>query len=158
MRLRLVMAMVMAILLPLCASAQTMDDLKKLSSSDAAKSATESMGGSMSGVLQSQLGLDQNQADGGIGSMLTLASEKLDTGEFSKLTGMIPGADQYMQSAKSLGAVTGPLKDMAGLNTAFSALGISPEVASRFVPTVTDYLGKLGGADTQGLLQKAFGA
>jgi len=47
---------------------------------------------------------------------------------------------------------------MGGLNTALGSLGISPETVSKFVPTITDYLGKLGGDDAKNLLQKAFGS
>ena len=54
-----------AMLLPLCAAAQSLDDLKSLVPSDAVINASESLGGSMSGILQ-------NQAEDGIGSMLTL--------------------------------------------------------------------------------------
>lgn len=91
-----------AILLPLCASAESLDDLKGLTSSDVSKKTSESLGGSMSDILQSQLGVSQSQAEDGIGSMLTLGSEKLNAGDFDKLAGMIPGADKYMDTAKNL--------------------------------------------------------
>ena len=147
-----------AILLPFYAAAQSLGDLKGAMSSDAVESAGSALSGSMSDVLQSQLSLDQNQADGGIGSILTLASEKLSAGDFDKLAGMIPGAEKYMGIAKSLGAVTGPLNDLAGLNTALGSLGISADTVSKFVPTITDYLGTLGGDDAKQLLQKALGS
>ena len=70
---------------------------------------------------------------------------------------MIPGADKYLQAAKDLGAVTGPLKNIDGANSALASLGISPESISKFVPIVTDYLGKLGGDDAVATLQKVFG-
>jgi len=147
----------LSILLPLGAMAQSLGDLKDLASSDSVKKAGESLGGSLSDVLQGQLGIDQDQADGGIGSMLTLASEKLSAGDFDKLAGMIPGADKYLASAKSLGAVTSPLNDVAGLNNALGKLGISPETVDKFVPMITDYLGKLGGNDMNNLLGKVLG-
>lgn len=48
--------------------------------------------------------------------------------------------------------------DQTGLNGALSKLGISPETVAKFVPTVTSYLGKLGGPGATNLLQKALGS
>ena len=151
-------ALAIAILFPVGVMAQSLGDLKDLTSSDTVAKAGESLGGSMSDILQSTLGIDQDQADGGIGSMLSLASEKLDAGDFDELAGMIPGAEKYMDSAKSLGAVSGPLKDLGGLNEALGSLGISPEIVEKFMPIITDYLGKLGGEDAKNLLAKVFGS
>jgi hypothetical protein len=74
------------------------------------------MGGYATGLLSGQLGMLSDQAEGGVGSMLTLASEKSAAGDCDKITALIPGASGYMDKAKSLGTVTGPLGDLAGLN------------------------------------------
>lgn len=108
------------------------------------------------GMLTSQLGVTENQAKGGVGSMLTLAKEKLPATDFSKIANLVPGASKYMELAKTLGAVAGPLKNMAGLNGALGKLGMQPETSKSFVSTVTDYLGKAGGSGVQGLLGKVF--
>lgn len=108
------------------------------------------------GMLSSQLGVTDNQAKGGVGAMLTLAKEKLPAGDFGKIANLVPGASKYMELAKTLGAVAGPLKNMAGLNGALGKLGMQPETAGKFVPTVTNYLGKAGGSYVQGLLGKVF--
>ena len=139
------------------AQGQSMPSMDDLKSDDAMKSLESAAGGSLSGLLQGQLGLTEDQADGSIGSLLSLAGEKLESGEFDKLAGMIPGADKYMDTAKSLGAVTGPLKSLDDLNKSLGALGISPETIEKFVPMVTEYVGKLGGDDAMGLLQKVLG-
>ena len=68
------------------------------------------------GLLSSQLGVTENQAKGGIGSYLTLAKEKLAKGDFEKIAALVPGASKYMETAKKLGAVAGPLGNLAGLN------------------------------------------
>jgi hypothetical protein len=57
-----------------------------------------------------------------------------------------------MEQAKALGAVAGPLKNLAGLNGALGKLGMQPETAAKFAPTVTDYLGKAGGSGVQSML------
>ncbi len=145
-------------MLPMFASAQTSDLLKKVPSNDAVKSVSDSAASSLPGLLQGQLGISKDQAEGGLGSLLSLASENLDAGDFDKLKGLIPGAAGYIDAAKNLGALAGPLKNLEGLNGALAKLGISPDVVAKFVPTVTDYLGKLGGDDAMKLLQSALGS
>lgn len=147
----------LALVLSFAVQSQSLDDLKSMSSSDAMKGASDAMGGSITSLLQSQLGITEEQAEGSMGSLLTLASEKLSSGDYDQLAGMIPGADKYLQSAKDLGAVSGAIGDVDGLMSSLSALGISEETVARFVPTVKDYLGKLGGSDIQGLLTQFLG-
>jgi hypothetical protein len=103
------------------------------------------------------LGISENQAAGGLGSVLTLAQEKLASGDFDKVAAAIPGASKYLDMAKSLGAVTGPIGNMTGLNSALGRLGISPATAARFVPAVTDLVSKAGGSSVGSLLTTALG-
>jgi hypothetical protein len=114
-----------------------------------------SMKDPLTGLLKGQLGVTEDQAAGGVGSILTLAQEKLIKGDFDKITQVVPGASKYMAQAKSLGAVTGPIKDMKGLQAALGRLAMSPEVQAKFVPAVTDYIGKAGGGSVQKLLAGA---
>jgi len=107
---------------------------------------------SLSGLLSSQLGVNQDQAEGGVGSILSLAKEKLKSADYSKVAESIPGAQGYVDKAKNLGAVTGKLKNLQGLNKALGKLGMSPETVAKFTPTVIEYAGKLGGTKTQALL------
>jgi Protein of unknown function VcgC/VcgE (DUF2780) len=144
--------------LPPLATVQTSDLLEDAQTSDVVKRGTEAMSDSLPGLLQNQLGIDKDQAEGGLGSLLSLAGENLGAADFDKLKGLVPGASGYIDKAKSLGAITGPLKNLDGLNAALAKLGISPDVAAKFVPTVTNYLGKLGGEDAAKLLQKALAA
>jgi hypothetical protein len=106
----------------------------------------------LTSMLMSKLGVTENQAKGGIGSYLTLAKEKLAKGDFDKLTSLVPGATKYMDSAKQLGAVAGPLGNLAGLNGALGKLGMKPETVAAFTPTVTDYIGKVGGSSVSSML------
>lgn len=128
--------------LPVIASAQ-ITDLGSLSSA---------LKNPLMGMLTSQLGVTESQATGGLGSYLTLAQEKLAKGDFDKVAALVPGASKYMEQAKTLGAVTGPLKNLAGLNGALGKLGMKPEAVTKFAPMVTDYLGKAGGSGVQGML------
>jgi uncharacterized protein VcgC/VcgE DUF2780 len=103
-------------------------------------------------AVTSQLGVTEDQAKGGIGSYLTLAQEKLAKGDFDKVASLVPGASKYMDSAKKLGAVTGPLKNLAGLNSSLSKLGMKSDTVSKFAPTVTNYLGSAGGDGVKSML------
>jgi hypothetical protein len=124
------------------ASAQTLDSLRSFKEP-------------LVSQLYNQLGLTENQARGGIGSMLALAQERLSKEQFYYVATLVPGAT-YLDTARKLGAVTGPVTDMAGLNSALGRMGMSSETAARFVPTVTDYLVKAGGEPTQNLLASVF--
>lgn len=89
--------------LPAVAGAQALDSLKGLlSSSDP-----------IVGALKSALGVTDDQAEGGFGSILTLAQEKLAKGDFDKIAQVVPGSQKYLDAAKKLGAVTGPLNNSA---------------------------------------------
>lgn len=114
----------------------------------------QSMGGTnaLMSLLSQQLGLTTNQATGGTGSVLSLAKEKLPSGDFSSLSKLIPGSDSLMQSAKDLGAVTGPVKDKAGLEAAFSRLGMGNEMVPKFLQIMSDFVGKTGGESAKNLL------
>jgi len=114
----------------------------------------QSMGATdtLSSLLASQLGVTQNQATGGAGSVLSLAKEKLPSMDFSTLTKLIPGSDTLMKSAKDLGAVTGPVTNNAGLESAFSRLGMGPDMVPKFVQKMGDFVGKTGGDTAKNLL------
>ena len=109
------------------------------------------------GVLGKTLGLTKDQAAGGLGSILTLAQEKLAKGDFDKVAAAIPGASKYLKQAKSLGAVTGPLKNVTGLKGALAKLGIDEKTASSFLAAVPDIVSKTGGADVGKLLSSVLG-
>jgi hypothetical protein len=118
-------------------------------------SAKSAASGSLTGLLTRNLGVTQNQAEGGVGSILKLAQEKLSAGDFDMVAKAVPGAQKYLDKAKSLGAYSGALGNMEGLNGALSKLGIPPETSAKFVPAVTNYVGKIGGSKVGALLKTA---
>jgi hypothetical protein len=118
-------------------------------------SLTSAMKNPLLGTLTSQLGVSEDQARGGVGSYLTLLQEKLGKGDFDKIAALVPGASGYLESAKKLGAVTGPLSNMQGLNGALGKLGMNSGTIAQFTPLVTNYLGKLGGPTVQKMLAGA---
>jgi hypothetical protein len=106
-------------------------------------------------MLTSQLGVTTNQAQGGVGSMLTLAKERLNGMDFSALTKLIPASDTYMKAATDLGAVTGPVGDKAGLTSSFSKLAMGFDMVGRFSGVLSDFVGKAGGEPAKNLLAAA---
>ena len=108
----------------------------------------------LSSLLTKQLGVSDQQASGGVGSMLQLAKEKLSAGDFDSVAKAIPGSQKYLDSAKQLlgGSKVG---DASGLQSAFSKLGMSPDMVNKFKPIVTNYAGELGGPQVKSLLESA---
>jgi hypothetical protein len=105
--------------------------------------------------LTKQLGVTPQQASAGVGSMLNYAQGRPPAGDFATVSKAMPGADTYMRTASdALGAA--PIKDAAGLNSAFSRLGMSPDMVNKFYPIVSDYVGQQGGAAAKGLLAGVF--
>ncbi|MDF0666145.1 MAG: DUF2780 domain-containing protein [Nitrospira sp.] len=103
-------------------------------------------------LVTNQLGVTTNQANGGVGSILSLAKEKLPSMDFTTLAKFIPGADSFMKAAKDLGALTGPIGDQAGLTSAFSRLGMGSEMVPKFSQTMSDFVGMAGGDQAKSLL------
>ncbi|HTO86325.1 MAG TPA: DUF2780 domain-containing protein [Thermoanaerobaculia bacterium] len=119
----------------------------------AAGGAASATGVDLAGTLGSSLGLTPDQASGAVGSILSLAQGKLSSSDYSKVAGAVPGAGQYVQKAKDLGAVpsTG-ISSESALDGAYAKLGISPEIGSQVTPLVVNYVGKAGGPTVQSLL------
>jgi len=119
----------------------------------------QSMGGPevLTKLLTGQLNVTQNQATGGVGSILSLAREKLSSMDFSTFTKFIPGSDTFMKAAQNLGAVTGPVRDLNGLQSAFSKLGMGPEMIGKFSGVLSDFVGKAGGDQAKNLLAAVLG-
>ena len=149
-RRKLLFALVLT--LPFVGSASAGDPLDTDSLMSTAKSAAS---GSLTGLLSGQLGVTQNQAEGGVGSMLKLAQEKLSAGDFDMVAKAVPGAQKYLDKAKNLGAYTGSVNNAAGLNGALAKLGIPPETSAKFMPMVTNYVSKVGGPKVGALLKSA---
>ena len=105
----------------------------------------------LTSTLVNRLGVTETQAAGGVGSILAFAQQHLAAGDFDLVAKAIPGADKYLGMAKQLlGGV--PVSDKAGLQGAFSKLGMSPDMLSKFAPIVIDYVGKAGGQQAGNLL------
>ncbi len=125
------------------------------------------------GMLTSQLGVDSNQAKGGVGAILNMAKEKLSEGDFSQITNALGGdVSEALNAAPAagdaggglggmLGAATSALGvDMGGLGKyaalagAFKSLNLDAEMVSKFAPIVMDFVKSKGGDGVTDLLKK----
>lgn len=105
--------------------------------------------------LTSGLGLNTTQAVGGAGALLGSAQEKLSTDDWKKVSDAVPGSNDLVTQAKSLGGVTGKFGDVSNMGASggtFSKLGLSNDQVSQMVPVLTNYVSKAAGPQVGGLL------
>jgi len=120
------------------------------------------------GQLTKQLSVTPAQASGGAGALFGLAKSRLSPAEFGKVAASVPGIDGLIKSAPSAssGANTaglsglesslpGGLGQAASVAESFHKLGLSPQMAEKFVPVLTKFVQSKGGASTASLLENA---
>jgi hypothetical protein len=122
---------------------------------------------SLISLLTQQLGVTETQAQGGAGSIFTLAKEKLSPQEFSQVSNTVPDMNGLLDAAPKkesgmggmLGGATSmfgssgsSLEGLAGLASSFSQLGLSPDMVNQFVPVILNYVKSNGGETVSNLL------
>ncbi len=118
-------------------------------------------------ALSKEIGGSPEQAAGAAGALFGLAKTRLKPDEFSQVSNAVPGMSSLLKAAPALGAVgtTGALSKVGGLGgsagslaavaSAFSKLGLKPELVSKAIPILTSFVSKSGGANVAGLLAGA---
>jgi hypothetical protein len=122
------------------------------------------------GQLTKQLSVTPDQATGGAGALFNLAKSRLSTDEFSKVAGAVPGMDGLLKAApkaesggsSALGSVgslgsklPGGAGGLASVAGSFQSLGLSPDMAAKFVPVMTKFLESKGGSSVGSLFAGA---
>lgn len=113
-----------------------------------------------------QVGVTQEQAEGGTGLLLNHAKANLKADEFQKVTTAMPevtdlaatGAELQKKSGGALGGLSGGLGATAGLASLagpFKSLGMSPDMVGKMAPVVLDYAKTKGGSEVGSLLTRA---
>jgi hypothetical protein len=93
-------------------------------------------------LLAGQLGVSPEQAAGGAGALLSMASSQLSGDQATELASMIPGSDALTSAIPAgLGSLLG---NTEGLNQVFSALGMDASMVSQFIPVVLQFVGDQG--------------
>src|SRR5262245_37707898 len=116
------------------------------------------------GQLSKDLNVTEKQATGGAGALFGLAKSRLKPEEFGKVSDAVPGMDGLLAAApksplsggsplgSAASALPGKVGGLAPVATAFKSLGLSPEMAAKFVPVLTNFVGSKGGAAAASLL------
>jgi Protein of unknown function VcgC/VcgE (DUF2780) len=104
------------------------------------------------------------QARGGAGTLFALAKSHLSTEEFSKIASAVPGMSGFLKAAPPLSqnsefsglesALPGNMGRTVEAAEAFHKLGLSPEMAAKFVPIMSKFVETKGGSSTAALLEK----
>lgn len=117
------------------------------------------------GRLSKELSITRPQAKGGAGALFALAKTRLSSDEFSKVSSAVPGMSSLLKAAPApaehseLSSLEGSLPGNMGrtmeVAEAFHKLGLSPEMAAKFLPVMSKFVESKGGMGTASLLEKA---
>jgi len=140
----------------------------------------QAMASDLIGMLTSGLGISQQQAEGGAGTIFQAAKPKLSGSDFSQLSGIVPNMGSLLAAAPKTDATAGTASNLAGLaggllggseqsatsqlvgqlgemTGAFSALGMRTDQVTPFVDIVLNYVKSQGGQGLMNSLQTALG-
>lgn len=116
-------------------------------------------------MLTQNLGVTQQQAQGGAGAIFDYAKNKLSPNDFSKVAAAVPGIDSLLSSAPAAGGAAssfaklpggaGSLAGLSSLAEPFSKLGMNPDMVGKFVPEILSYVQSSGGDSVMKILQGA---
>ena len=113
-------------------------------------------------MLTKELNVSPEQATGGAGALFGLAKSRLKPEEFSKVSDAVPGMDGFLKAAPKQGgasplgslssALPGGSGGLASVTEAFGSLGLSPDMVSKFIPLITQFVESKGGSSVAQLL------
>lgn len=118
--------------------------------------------------LTSELGIDSNQAEGGLGTLAKLAKDNLGSTDLGELSSALPGLMGLISKApETSGGLGGSLLgsalsslggesagNLASLTQAFEKLGIDASLVVKFAPLVLSYLQNNGHNSAVSILKK----
>jgi len=107
-------------------------------------------------ALSGEIGGSPEQAAGAAGALFGLAKSRLKPEEFGQISKAVPGMDLLLGAAPAIGG--GALSQVGGLASmasAFSKLGLKPEMVAKAIPILTQFVSKSGGANLGSLLAGA---
>ena len=109
--------------------------------------------GDLIGMVTSGLGINNQQATGGLGALFKTAQGQLSADDFGTIASAVPNMDQLLGAAPKVesGGTTGGLLSQAGslgkalggadyLNSAFGKLGLSPDQIAPLADIAVQYL------------------
>ena len=113
--------------------------------------------------LAKEIGGTPQQAAGAAGALFGVAKSKLSPGDFAQVSKAVPGMDSLLAAAPILAAASGGAGGaiakaaggaggLASAAQAFTKLGLKPEMVSKAIPILTQFVTKSGGAGVGSLL------
>ena len=119
--------------------------------------------------LSKELGSTPEQAAGAAGALFGIAKSQLKADEFAQVAKAVPGMSSLLKAAPKTGGSSNPLAKASGAMaqtvgtagalgpaaSAFSQLGLKPELVTKAIPILTSFVSKGGGADVAKLLAGA---
>ena len=116
-------------------------------------------------ALSKEIGGTPAQAAGAAGALFGVAKSKLSADQFAQVAKAVPGMSSLLSAAPAVtgatgtsGAIsqaTGAAGGLASAASAFSKLGLSPDMVGKAVPVLTNFVTKSGGAEVGKLLAGA---
>ena len=116
-------------------------DTAKSFASGLIEEATKQDQSSIISALTSQLDVSTEQATGGAGALLALASNSLSSSESSELSSLIPGMSSLTSSATGL---LGMADNMSAVTDIFTKLGLDASMVTEYAPVLLEYLTEQG--------------
>ena len=108
------------------------------------------------GALSGEIGGSPEQAAGAAGALFGLAKSRLKPEEFGQISKAVPGMDLLLGAAPALGgAALAQVGGLASMASAFSKLGLKPDMVAKAIPVLTQFVSKTGGANLGSLLAGA---
>ena len=120
-------------------------------------------------LLTKNLGVTTEQAEGGAGAILGVASKNMSSDQFTQVTDALPDVASLVKNAPTsdagsgssgglsslLGNSQGSLSSLAGLTSTFSDLGLSSDMIGKFTSVILEYAQSEGGSEIANLLKSA---
>ena len=121
-------------------------------------------------ALSKEIGSTPEQAAGAAGALFGVAKSRLKADEFAQVAKAVPGMNALLAAAPGAGAASSGLAGaaaqvagtagsaaggLANATSAFSKLGLKPDLVGKAVPVLTSFVTKSGGADVGKLLAGA---
>ena len=110
--------------------------------------------------LAKELSASPKVAEAAAGSLFAPAKTRLSPADFTKIAGAVPGMNKMLGAAPkatspavaAASALGGEAAGLASAISAFSSLGLKPEMVAKAIPILTQYVGKAGGPALAALL------
>ena len=141
---------------------QAQDAAKKAPAANEEAAAAVKASPDLVNALSKELGSTPEQAAGAAGALFGVAKSRLKADEFTQVSKAVPGMSSLLKAAPAasaavgtagaLGQLAGSAGGLATAASAFSKLGLKPEMVAKAIPVLTSFVSKSGGAGVGSLL------